>query len=76
MNIIDKIKENNQLLQLQRDYEDGKILEEQLTEEQKEKLILLYKQQIKTINENIEVYNKKLDYYKDEIIKKRKKLNS
>lgn len=76
MNIIDEIKEKNKLLQLQRDYESGKILEEQLTEQQKEKLVLLYKEQIKTINENIEVYNKKLDYYKDEIIKKRKKLNS
>lgn len=52
-----KAQEKIKLEQLKKDYEENKMAEEEITEEQKEKLIELYKKQNKEIIKNIE--NKK-----------------
>ena len=49
-------------------YEDSAIKEKDLTEEEKEKLIELYKEQISTIENNIATKLKELEFYKQKIM--------
>lgn len=73
-NIIEELAEENRILELQRKYENGSIKEQELTSDEKIKLEELYKKQIKTLDENKEMYEKQLLDYKQRIVKIRKKL--
>ena len=48
-----KVQEDTNLLKLQEDYKMGKVLEENMTDEEHEQLIQLYMQQNKQIEEEI-----------------------
>ena len=73
--VISEFKENRKIMDLQKQYETSIINEEDLTEEEKEKLIELYKEQISTIKDNIQTELKKLEFYKQKIIIAREKNN-
>ena len=75
MSIFDEFEEKNKLLKLQKDYENGIIREEDLSEKQKSELMKLYKEQISNLEEEAIRCQKKLEMYKSKIIEKRKKLN-
>ena len=63
---INQLQETGKILELQRKYEEGIIKEEELTEEEKEKLIKLYKEQIASLKIEIENNDRKIEYYKKE----------
>ena len=74
--VISELKEEREILELQRNYESGKIREADLTEQQKSKLMNLYDKQIKNLKQEIENYNREFESYKEKIINIRKKLNN
>ena len=74
--VISELKEEREILELQRNYESGKIKEADLTEQQKSKLMNLYDKQIKNLKQEIENYNREFESYKEKIINIRKKLNN
>lgn len=55
--------EETKLLELQQKYHNGEILEEELTDEQIDKLCALYDEQIEEIRKSIKVKEKKLEEY-------------
>ena len=67
-NLLEELEEQRKILELQRKYESGIVQEENLTEEEKEKLIALFNQQIEILERNIENYKKTLRYYRDKIL--------
>ena len=73
--IIDEFKDKQTIVKLQQDYENGKIAEEDIDEKDKQKLLELYKEQIKTLNDNINVYKNSLNSYKEKIVAIRKTEN-
>ena len=75
-NIIDEFKDKQTIVKLQQDYENGKIAEEDMDENDKQKLLELYKEQIKTLNDNINAYKNSLQGYKEKIVAIRKTENS
>ena len=70
---INQLQETGKILELQRKYEEGIIKEEELTEEEKEKLIKLYKEQIASLKIEIENNDRKIEYYKKEMLEEIKK---
>lgn len=74
-NILDELKRQNKFIQLQEKYEKGNIKEEELSEDEKEELLNLYKKQIKNLEQNVNKYQKELENYKCKIIKKKNQFN-
>ncbi len=72
-NIINEFEEKRKITELQKDYETNVIREEDLTEKEKEDLVKLYKEQIDTIENNIQTELKELEFYKQKIILAREK---
>ena len=70
---INQLQETGKILELHRKYEEGIIKEEELTEEEKEKLIKLYKEQIASLKIEIENNDRKIEYYKKEMLEEIKK---
>ena len=66
---IKGLQESGKILELQRKFEKGLIKESELSEEEKEKLIELYKEQIKSLCEDIKNNNMEIEKYKREISK-------
>ena len=64
------MKNNKEYLKLQEDFENGKILEEEMTEEQIDGLEALYHEQIDLLNQMKEMYAKKIKYYEEDTKKK------
>ena len=56
---VEQDNEKLNLLKLQRDYEENRISEKNMTEEQIEKLKQLYKEQIKDLKDKFKMYKKK-----------------
>lgn len=69
---IKGLQESGKILELQRKFEKGLIKESELSEEEKEKLIELYKEQIKSLCEDIKNNNMEIEKYKREISKMKK----
>ena len=69
---INGLQESGKILDLQRKFEKGLIKESELSEEEKEKLIELYKEQIKSLCEDIKNNNMEIEKYKREIAKMKK----
>ena len=69
---ISQLKESRMILELQRKYENGLIKESELSEEEKEKLIKLYKEQIVSLYMDIKANDKEIQQYKKEILKMKK----
>ena len=72
------IENKEKLLKLQKDFENGKILEEDLDIDDADKLEELYDEQISLLKEMKAMYKKKLEIYKQETSSKLdllKKLN-
>lgn len=69
---INGLQESGKILELQRKFEKGLIKESELSEEEKEKLIELYKEQIKSLCEDIKNNNMEIEKYKREISKMKK----
>lgn len=65
---IDEFKSKQEIMNLQQKYESGQIAEEDINEEDKQKLIELYKEQIETLNNNIRMYKDTLKNYKEQIL--------
>ena len=74
MSIFEEFEEKNKILKLQKDYEKGIIKEENLSEKEKNELFLLYNEQIKELEEEIERSKITLKMYKNSISKKMDKL--
>ena len=72
-NIIKEFEEKRKITELQKNYETNVIREEDLTETEKENLVKLYKEQIETIESNIQTGLKELEFYKQKIILAREK---
>lgn len=72
--IIKPDKELQRILKLQEAYEKRLILEEEISEEDKEKLYNLYEMQIKEIQASIKVSEDTIERNKNDIIKIRDKL--
>ena len=70
---INQLRETGKILELQRKYEQGIIKEDKLTEDEKEKLVKLYKEQIASLQIEIEHNDKEIEYYKKEILAETKK---
>ncbi len=70
------MKKKNKILELQANYEAGLISEQDLSKEQKDELIALYKEQIKILEEKNILYTQTLENYKNKIIEKRKQLKT
>ncbi len=64
---IEEDKEKIRLLKLQEDFANGKILEEDINDEDTEKLFELYDEQIKKINNEIEIYKQKILSIKEKL---------
>lgn len=75
-NIIDEIKKENGIIILQNRYENGKIKEKDLTENEKKQIFLLYKKQIEELEKKISDYNKTIDSYKMKIIEEKNKITN
>lgn len=73
-NSIEEMKKEYQILALQREYENGTIKEKELSKLEQEELLLLYKKQIKTLEENIVQHQKTLENYKAKIIEMKNKV--
>jgi len=73
-NLIEQIEEDRQIAELQEKYEKGIIREEQLKEEEKQRLIGLYQKQIEVLEKNNAEYKKILKAYDEEILRIRKKI--
>ena len=71
---INKMKENRNLLNLQRHFENGEVKEDELTEQQKEELLNLYNNQISELQQDIKNYEKVLNSYKEKILEIKRKL--
>lgn len=74
MNIFDEFEEKKRLLELQKEYEEGIIIEEELSEKQKEELIGFYNNQIKYLEEEITRSKVTFNMLKNTISKKINKL--
>ena len=61
---------------MQKDFESGKLKEEDLKEIEKENLIKLYNKQIYSLKQDIENYNKILKSYKEKILVAKNKLKN
>ena len=57
---IKKDEEKEKLMQLQRDYKDGNILEDDIPHDEKEKLVELYKKQNEEMKNKIELEQKEI----------------
>lgn len=57
---IKKDEEKEKLMQLQRDYKDGNILEDDIPHNEKEKLVELYKKQNEEMKNKIELEQKEI----------------
>lgn len=75
-NMIYKMKRTQETMKLQKEYEEGIVQEKNLTEDEKEELIQLYKEQIKTLEENIIMHKKNLQYYKTKIMEMKEKIGN
>lgn len=79
MNKKENIKTNtnnqNNIVLLQKEYEKGIIKEEELSEYEKEKLIELYKKQIKILEIDIDLKKEELLGYKEKILNVKQKLS-
>ncbi|MCI8961733.1 MAG: hypothetical protein HFJ18_02285 [Clostridia bacterium] len=71
---IKQDKELQRILKLQKAYEKRLILEDEISEEDKEKLYNLYEMQIKEIQASIKVSEDAIERNKNDIIKIRDKL--
>ena len=67
-NLIDELSRENRVRTLQRAYEEGNVKLSEISDEDKNNLINLYKQQIKTLEDNINNKKIKLNNYKNKIL--------
>ena len=63
------------MLELQQKFERGLVKESELTEMEKAELAKLYREQIKTLEFNIQNYKRDLQYYEQKIILNKNNLN-
>ena len=73
--MINSFKRYNKLLELQKSFEDGTIKEADLSEEQKNSLIELYKGQIEDLQRDIDNNKRAFQLYKERIINIRNKMH-
>ena len=71
---MSNMNDRNRLLKLQQDLENGIIFEDDLSEEDIDKLEQLYKEQISLLKEMQDVYRKKIEFHKENIRKNIDKL--
>lgn len=63
------------LLELQKNYEQGTIKEEDLSQEEKDSLIELYEKQIEDLQNDIDDNKRAFEMYKEKIVNIRKKIH-
>lgn len=66
--ILEELRNPQDILKLQKEYENGNVKEDNLNDVEKEELKKLYQKQIKSLEDEIIIYKKNLQYYKNEII--------
>ncbi len=72
----DELKKQRMTIELQQKYENGKILESEMSEEEKDRLIDLYKKQIEDLENKIIERKIALDNYKIKILEIRKRIKN
>lgn len=75
-NILDGFEKDKDLLNIQEKFENGKLNEEDLSNEEKQELIKLYREQINDLEKNIDYYKTNLETCKNKIIKLKSKLEN
>jgi len=73
-NILESFEKDKDLLNIQEKFESGKLNENDLTNEEKQELVKLYKQQINDLKKNIDYYKTNLETCKNKIIKLKSEL--
>ncbi len=71
----DEFKNKQSIMDMQKEYESGNLLEENMSEEDKQKLLELYQEQIDTLNSNIIEYKNSLRNYKEKILAVKKTID-
>lgn len=74
-NTIEELSNQYKIIQLQKDYESGAIKEDELLNYEKDSLMKLYKEQIKTLEMNIAIRKQELLDYKEKILKAKQKIS-
>lgn len=69
--LTDEQRRNIELLDIQKKYENGMLEEQNMSDEEKQELKKLYKKQIKTLEMNIAMFNKSIEFYKNKILEMR-----
>jgi len=62
------------LLELQKSFEEGTIKEDDLSKEEKNRLIELYEKQIEDLQKDIDDNKRAFEIYREKIVKIRKKM--
>jgi len=70
LNLIQELKNKRKIYKMQEDYENGKILEKDMSEKEKQELIMLYEEQIRSFEEKKKIYEKDLETYKYKLLEK------
>ena len=73
-NKIKQLSNEYKIMQLQKDYESGIIKEEDLSDDEKDNLMELYKKQIETLEIELAMKRQELLSYKEKILKAIKKV--
>ena len=75
-NFVNKMKEDRRLLDIQRKFESDQLKEADLTETEKNNLIKLYHEQINSLKNDVENYNRMLNACKEKILTAKNKLKN
>ncbi len=75
-NIRDKFKKEKIIIELQQKYENGMILEGQMSEEERNNLLDLYKKQIEDLENKIIEAKMTLNNYKNRILEVKRKVEA
>lgn len=74
-NLRKEFEEEKRILNIQERYEKGELQEELISEEDKQKLMQLYKKQIHTLETNVENYKRELECYRTKILEVKNNIN-
>ena len=73
---LSDLKENGEILNIQKKFESGELKEYDLAETEKDNLMKLYNKQIEELKQDIENYNRALESYKEKILVMKSKMNN
>ena len=72
----DEFEKNKRLLDLQKSFENGTIKEKDLSEDERNYLVKLYKKQIEDLQKDVDFERRLLQAYKEQIVRAQTRLKS